>query len=96
MPCAADRGESTAPRAALGQVVALRKASRRALANQPGASLISLMRSLANLIPNKKMVDGKGGREGDRSEIQSINTPLGETERENWPAPSPARRCLSK
>lgn len=34
---------------------------RRALANQVGASIISLMRALANLIPNKKMV---GGREG--------------------------------
>lgn len=35
---------------------------RRALANQVVAALISFMRSLANLIPNKKMVAGRGGR----------------------------------
>ena len=34
----------------------------RASANQGVASLIPLMHSLANLIPNKKVVDGRGGR----------------------------------
>lgn len=35
---------------------------RRAFANQAVASIISWVHSLANLIPNKKMVDGRGGR----------------------------------
>lgn len=40
----------------------LRKPRRRTSANQEPASLISLMLPLANLIPNKKMEAGRGGR----------------------------------
>lgn len=58
----------------------LAKPQRRALANQVVASIISLMHSLANLIRNKKMVDGRGGKEGDQHKIRSINTLLSETE----------------
>lgn len=38
------------------------KPGRRASANQGVASLMSLLRSPANLLPNKKMVEGRGGR----------------------------------
>lgn len=50
------------------------------------------MRALANLIPNKKMVGGRGGR-GDQSKTQPRNTLLGET-RKTIGQLHPPRGCV--